>query len=91
MTGDLANVNAMPLLEGIRCPLLFMAGKYDMCNPEHMRDMHRAAPGSEFVLFEHSSHMPFLEEPESFFASFRDFMLRAEQLDRQRDSVGTRI
>jgi proline-specific peptidase len=78
MTGELANVNAMPLLANIQCPLLFIAGKYDMCNPEHMRDMHRAAPGSEFVLFQNSSHMPFFEEPDAFFACVRDFMARAD-------------
>jgi proline-specific peptidase len=87
MTGELTNVNATPLLQAIRCPLLFIAGAYDMCNPEHMRDMHLAAHGSEFVLFEHSSHMPFLEEPEQFFACFRDFLRRAEPLDGEGGSV----
>ena len=82
MTGELANVNAMPLLGTIRCPLLFIAGAYDSCNPEHMHDMHRAAPGSEFVRFENSSHMPFFEEPERFFACVRDFLSRADQTDR---------
>jgi proline-specific peptidase len=79
MTGELRDENLMPLYGNIHCPMLFIAGKYDMCNPEHMRDMHRTAAGSEFLLFEHSSHMPFMEEPDLFFARYRDFLHRIER------------
>jgi pimeloyl-ACP methyl ester carboxylesterase len=40
--------------------------------------MHRGIPGSELVLFEESSHLAHLEEPERYLAVLRDFLARAE-------------
>jgi proline-specific peptidase len=77
-SGELANANLFPLYETIECPVLFMAGRNDECDPEHMRDMHRATKNSEYVLFENSSHMPFFEEPDLFFASLRQFLRRVD-------------
>ena len=35
-------------------------------------------PGAELVVFEHSSHMPHLEEPQQYQQTLRDFLHRAE-------------
>jgi proline iminopeptidase len=31
-------------------------------------------PQAKFVMFEHSGHNPYLEEPEKFYQLFEDFM-----------------
>jgi proline-specific peptidase len=79
LTGLLKDETLFSLYPKIQCPLLFVAGRFDMCDPEHMRDMHKAAAGSEFMLFEESSHLPFIEEPELFFSRYRDYLARVER------------
>ena len=39
---------------------------------------HNALPGSEMVIFEKSSHLPFFEEPDKYLKVVRDFIYRAE-------------
>jgi proline iminopeptidase len=36
--------------------------------------MHQALPNSEIAVFPNSSHMPFYEEPEAYFARLRQFL-----------------
>lgn len=36
--------------------------------------MHERIPGSRFEFFEHTAHLPFVEEPERFDAVARDFL-----------------
>ena len=36
--------------------------------------MHQAIPGSRLVIFERSSHLPFLEEPERFKREVDEFL-----------------
>lgn len=55
-------------------PTLLIAGTFDQCSPEHMTEMHRRIDGSRFSLFESSSHMPFIEEPERFDQVMREFL-----------------
>jgi pimeloyl-ACP methyl ester carboxylesterase len=40
---------------------------------------HSLVPGAEMVVFEHSSHVPHLEEPERFLHVLRDFLRRADR------------
>jgi proline iminopeptidase len=60
-------------------PTLFLAGRNDMARPEDAAWYHSLVPGSELVIFEDSSHMPHLEEPELYLQVLRDFLQRAEQ------------
>jgi proline iminopeptidase len=36
--------------------------------------IHQAIPGSKFVVFEKSGHMPFFEEPDKFVKVVTDFL-----------------
>jgi proline-specific peptidase len=78
VTGNLRDWDIMDRLKEITVPTLFVAGRYDECTPEHMRAMHEHTPGSEFVLFENSAHMPFYEERPACMQAMSDFMARAE-------------
>jgi pimeloyl-ACP methyl ester carboxylesterase len=36
--------------------------------------MHKAIPGSQFVAFERSGHLPFFEEPQAFTRVVEEFL-----------------
>jgi hypothetical protein len=40
---------------------------------------HGLVPGAELVVFEHSSYVPHLEEPQRYLQVLRDFLHRAEE------------
>jgi proline iminopeptidase len=74
IVGNIRDWDVFDRLREISLPTLVVAGRFDECAPEHMRDMHRRIAGSRFELFESSAHMPFLEEPERFDRVMRDFL-----------------
>jgi len=81
IVGTIRSWDVFDRLPEIALPTLILAGRFDECVPEHMREMHRRIPGSRFELFESSAHMPFIEEPDRFDRVMRDF-LRAHDLSR---------
>ena len=59
----------------VRLPVLVITGRYDMnVAPVIAWKIHKAIPGSRLVIFERSSHLPFLEEPERFKREVEDFL-----------------
>lgn len=55
------------LLREIRVPICLVFGADDkLVDPRAGIDLAQQLPGSRFELFDHSSHCPFLEEPERF-------------------------
>ncbi len=62
----------------IRVPTLVISGRYDEATPEIAQTVHRGIPGSQWVLFEHSSHTPHLEETERFMQVLSAFLDRLE-------------
>jgi proline iminopeptidase len=78
-TGLLKDFDRSARLGELKLPILFLAGRYDEATPESAAYYRTLAPGSELVIFENSSHMPQLEEPERYLAVVRDFLARAER------------
>jgi proline iminopeptidase len=76
IVGNIRDWDVFDRLPAIVLPTLVVAGRFDECAPEHMRDMHERIAGSQFELFESSAHMPFLEEPERFDRVMRDFLVQ---------------
>jgi L-proline amide hydrolase len=76
--GTLKNWDITGRLGEIRIPTLVVSGKYDEATPLIARAVHEGIPGSEWVLFEESSHMPHEEEPERFRQVVSGFMERSE-------------
>jgi proline iminopeptidase len=74
IVGTIRNWDVFDRLPEIALPTLLLAGRFDECAPEHMREMHQRIAGSRFELFESSSHMPFIEEPDRFDQVMRDFL-----------------
>ena len=62
----------------IRVPTLVISGRYDEATPLIAGTVHRGIPGSEWVLFENSSHMPHVEETERYLQVLTSFLDRIE-------------
>jgi proline iminopeptidase len=63
--GDLASVDFRGQLRGIQVPTLVLAGRFDRVGiPRYSLQFKTFMPQAQFVMFEKSGHLPFLEEPE---------------------------
>lgn len=65
-------------LAKIDIPVLNISGQYDEVTPRCIKPLHEGLPLSEWVLFEDSAHMPFLEEPGKFVNTMAKFLARAD-------------
>ncbi len=72
---DVARFDLNPEIKKFRFPTLVMCGRFDMnVAPVIAYKIHRAIPGSKFVVFEKSGHMPFFEEPAKFVQVLTEFL-----------------
>jgi L-proline amide hydrolase len=62
----------------ISAPTLVMSGAHDEATPAISRTVHDGIRGSEWTLFENSSHMCHVEEPERTLSVLTDFLDRIE-------------
>jgi proline-specific peptidase len=74
--GTLRTWDVTPRLAEIEVPTLVISGQHDEATPLIARTVHQVIPGSEWVLFEDSSHMPHVEEPERFLQVVGDWLER---------------
>jgi proline iminopeptidase len=75
-TGNLKDWNRIPDMHRITVPALITVGKYDELGPACALRMKHALPDAELVVFPNSSHTPFYEEPEAYYAVLLDFLGR---------------
>ena len=61
-------------LPDIAAPTLLISGRHDEATPEVVRPYVERVPGIRWVLFEHSSHMPHVEERELCMRTVSDFL-----------------
>lgn len=80
VTGTLADWDVVDRLGEIRVPTLVTSGRHDECTPTLVEPLHRGISGSEWVLFEESAHMPYLEEPERYLQVVGGFLDRVERV-----------
>jgi L-proline amide hydrolase len=78
VTGTLKTWDIVPRLGEITIPTLVISGRYDEATPAIARTVHDGIPGSQWVLFENSSHMPHVEERELFMQTVGEFLERIE-------------
>jgi proline-specific peptidase len=78
VTGTLKNWDITGRLGEIHVPTLVVSGRYDEATPAIAETVHRGIRGSEWVLFEESSHGPHAEEPEKFMQVLGQFLGRVE-------------
>jgi proline-specific peptidase len=78
VTGTLREWQIEGRLGEIRVPTLVLGGRYDEATPAVTETVHRGIPGSEWVIFEQSAHMPHLEETALYLETVNAFLARVE-------------
>ena len=73
-TGNLKDWNRVPDMHRIQQPTLIVVGMHDELTPACAMRMHHALPRSTVKTFKNSSHTPFYEEPENYFAALVAFL-----------------
>ena len=76
--GTLKDWDVVNGLGEIRVPTLVIGSRYDEATPVITETVHHGIPGSEWVIFEHSSHMPHIEEPQRYMQVLDQFLSRVE-------------
>jgi proline iminopeptidase len=72
---DLPRFDLNPELRKFKFPVMVITGRYDInVGPLVAYRIHKAIPGSRFVVFERSGHIPFYEEPEAFVRAGEEFL-----------------
>jgi proline-specific peptidase len=69
-------------LSEIHVPTLITSGRYDESTPAINEILHHGIAGSEWIIFENSSHMAHIEEPELFLPVVQSFIERIEAQDK---------
>jgi proline-specific peptidase len=76
-TAESGGIDVEHRLGEVGHPMLVLAGRQDRtCAVEASAAMAAKAPGAELVVFEHSGHMTFVEENESYVGAVREFLDR---------------
>ena len=88
--GSIKNWSIVDRLGEIQEQVLLLSGRYDEATPAIVETIQRGIPESQWVIFENSSHMPHVEEPEQFMNVLNDFLKRAEQKLLQPAHSGSR-
>ncbi len=77
LSKEMGATDLSPGIRALKVPTLVITGRYDMnVAPSTAFRIHQMIPGSSFVVFEKSSHMPFYEEGDKFGAVLRQFLGR---------------
>lgn len=75
LISDLPRFDLNPELPKFKFPVVVMTGRYDInVAPLVAYRIHQAIPGSRFVVFERSGHIPFYEEPDAFVTAAEGFL-----------------
>jgi L-proline amide hydrolase len=72
--GSLKTWDITDRLHEIATPTLLISGRYDEATPHIVEQIHTRIPGAQWELFEESSHMPHVEEPEAFLERVETFL-----------------
>jgi len=78
VTGILKNWDRTDRLADIRVPTLITSGRYDESTPLINELLHKGIADSEWIIFEQSSHMAHIEEPDVYLPTIESFIERIE-------------
>jgi L-proline amide hydrolase len=78
VVGTIRDFDITDRLPEIEVPVLLVSGEHDEVRPHLTAAMNERLRHGERVVFEDSSHMPHIEEPDRFLAVVGDFLERAE-------------
>jgi L-proline amide hydrolase len=72
--GSLKDWDITDRLHEITTPTLLVSGRHDEATPLIVGQIAERIPGARWVIFEESSHMPHVEEPEAFLETVEQFL-----------------
>ena len=72
--GSLKTWDITDRLPEISTPTLLVSGRHDEATPHIVEQIHTRIPGAQWRIFEESSHMPHVEEPEGFLETVEAFL-----------------
>jgi proline iminopeptidase len=76
-TDGYGHIEVEDRLGDVRQPVLVLAGRHDRtCSVQAAEAIAGGIPDAELVVFEHSGHMTFVEEPDAYVAAVRRFLAR---------------
>lgn len=78
VTGALRTWEMARRLPEVAVPTLVTVGHFDEASPAHMAELAAGIPGAELAVFEHSSHLAFLEEEELYLARLRSYLAKVD-------------
>ncbi len=78
VTGVIKDWDRTDRLAEIHVPTLILSGRYDESTPVINAVLHKGIAGSEWVVFENSSHLAHVEEPELYMQTVQAFLSRVE-------------
>lgn len=73
VTGNLKDLELMPLLSSLNMPVILTSGIHDMVTPEFMQLIQKKLKKGKLFLFKHSSHMPHIEQKEDYLKVLREY------------------
>jgi len=74
VVGSLKTWGITDRLHEIAVPTLLVSGRHDEATPLIVGQIHERIPGAEWAIFEDSSHLPHIEEPEPFLERVERFL-----------------
>jgi L-proline amide hydrolase len=74
VVGSLKTWDITDRLHEITTPTLLVSGRHDEATPLIVGQIHERIPGAQWEIFEQSSHMPHVEEPEAFLERVEAFL-----------------
>lgn len=72
--GTMKEWSVVDQIHRIIAPTLLVSGRFDEATPAVVQPFMDKIPDVRWVIFEESSHMPFVEEPEAFFSVVQAFL-----------------
>jgi proline-specific peptidase len=78
VTGVIKDWDRTARLGDINVPTLLISGQYDESTPLLNHILHEGIANSQWVLFEHSAHLPHVEEPEKYMQTVSAFLTQVE-------------
>ena len=75
ISGDMSKIDFRTQLKNLKMPMLILSGRFDRVSmPKYSMQFQTYAPQAKYVMFEHSGHNQFIEEPELYFKTIREFL-----------------
>jgi len=72
--GNLKEVEYVDRLSEIKVPTLIIVGEHDESDPKMSKEMHEKIAGSQLAILPRSGHMTFVDQPEMFLKTVREFV-----------------